>query len=65
MAMQEKRPGESIDSLLRKFKKKVKLEGVLQELKEREFFEKPSECRKRKSRSAKRKTFLQQRAQEL
>jgi len=65
MARQEKKPGESIDSVLRKFKRKVKNEGVLQELRKREFFEKPSEVKKRKAKAAKRRTILQQRADDL
>ena len=65
MVMQEKKPGESIDSVLRKFKRKIKNEGILQELRKREFFEKPSEKRKRKEKAAKRRTLLQQKADEL
>ena len=65
MVMQEKKPGESIDSVLRKFKRKIKNEGILQELRKREFFEKPSEERKRKAKAAKRRTVLQQKADEL
>ena len=45
MTKQEKRPGESIDSVLRKFKRKIKNDGILQELRKREFFEKPSDIR--------------------
>ena len=37
MTRQQKRKGESIDSLLRKFKRKIKNEGTLKELREREF----------------------------
>ena len=37
MARQDKRKGESIDSLLRKFKRKIKNEGTLKELRDREF----------------------------
>jgi small subunit ribosomal protein S21 len=65
MAKQEKKPGESIDSVLRKFKRKIKNEGILQELRKREFFEKPSEIRKRKAKAAKRRTVLQQRVDDL
>jgi small subunit ribosomal protein S21 len=65
MAKQDKKPGESIDSVLRKFKRKIKNEGILQELRKREFFEKPSELRKRKAKAAKRRTLLQQKADEL
>jgi small subunit ribosomal protein S21 len=61
MASQEKRPGESIDSVLRKFKRKMKNEGVLQDLKKKEFYEKPSDCKKLKVKAAKRRTAMQQR----
>ncbi|NBV41757.1 30S ribosomal protein S21 [bacterium] len=63
--MQEKRPGESIDSVLRKFKRKMKTEGILQELKKREYYEKPSETKKRRQKAAVRRTAQQQRADEL
>lgn len=39
-------PGEPADSLIRKFTKKVLSEGVLADLKKREFYQKPSERRK-------------------
>ncbi|MBG90294.1 MAG: 30S ribosomal protein S21 [Actinobacteria bacterium] len=65
MAKQEKRPGESIDSMLRKFKRKVKNEGTLQELRSREHFEKPSETKKRRAKAARRRTEIQQQADEL
>ncbi len=65
MAKQEKRPGESIDSVLRKFKRKIKDEGILQEFRRREFFEKPSDSKKRREKAAKRRTRLQQKADEL
>lgn len=63
--MQEKKPGESIDSVLRKFKRKMKSEGILQELKKREYYEKPSEEKKRLAKAAKRRTVQQQRSEEL
>jgi small subunit ribosomal protein S21 len=65
MVKQDKRPGESIDSVLRKFKKKMKNEGVLQEFKRREYFEKPSEEKKRKDRAAKRRNYLKQQSDEF
>ena len=42
MVLQERRDGETIDSLLKKFKRGVKREGILPRLREKEFFEKPS-----------------------
>ena len=47
------REGEYIDSALRKFKKKVQDSGLLQELRDREFYEKPTTERKRKKSAAK------------
>ena len=43
---------ESIDSMLRRFKKQVKKEGILQECRNREFFLKKSLARKEKSKRA-------------
>ena len=60
MAELKKRKGESIDSLLRKFKRQVKNEGTLQALKMREHFEKPSEEKKRLQKAAERRTKNQQ-----
>ena len=60
MATQDKRPGESIDSVLRKFKRKLKTEGTLQEVRNREYFEKPSEAKKRRAKAAERRTKTQQ-----
>lgn len=65
MTKQEKRPGESIDSLLRKFKRKVKNSGILQELRQREYYEKPSEKRKKVRKAAQRRTYLQQQEDQL
>ncbi|MGI9558268.1 MAG: 30S ribosomal protein S21 [Thermodesulfobacteriota bacterium] len=39
---------ESIDSALKRFKKQVERAGVLSEVRKREFYEKPSQRRKRK-----------------
>ncbi len=65
MAILEKKPGETIDSLLRKFNKKMKMEGVLQEVRKREFYEKPSDEKKKRKRAAERRTYLQHKANEL
>ncbi|MCD6386147.1 30S ribosomal protein S21 [Candidatus Sumerlaeota bacterium] len=46
---------EPIDRALRRFKKELQKAGIPQELKRREFYEKPSERRKRKIEAAKRK----------
>jgi small subunit ribosomal protein S21 len=65
MTRQEKRKGESVDSLLRKFKRKIKNEGTLKELREREYFEKPSESRKKQLKAAVSRTRTEQRENEL
>lgn len=61
MAELRKNPEDSIDKVLRQFKKKLKEEGLIEELRKREFYEKPSETRKKKIRAAIRR---QQRKQE-
>jgi len=43
----ESRDNESIDSLLRRFKRQLQLHGVLEEAKRHERYEKPSEKRRR------------------
>ena len=44
---------ESFESALRRFKKKIEQEGILREVKERRYYEKPSERRKKKARGKK------------
>ena len=65
MAKQEKKPGQSIDQMLRSFRRKVKTEGTLQALRGKEHFEKPSDVKKRKLQAAQRRTRQQQKADEL
>lgn len=48
-------PGESIDSLIRKFNKKVQSEGILQEIKKREHYLKPSLKKQQKIQMARKK----------
>jgi small subunit ribosomal protein S21 len=43
---------EPVERALRRFKKKIQDSGLLQELKEREFYEKPTTTRKRKKSAA-------------
>ena len=45
--------GEPIERALRKFKKKVQDSGLLQDLRDREFYEKPTTARKRAKSAAK------------
>ncbi len=46
---------ESIESALRRFKKKIQKAGILSEIKRRERYEKPSIKRKRKSEAARKR----------
>ncbi len=48
---------ESFESLLKRFNKKVQADGILSEMRRREFFEKPSAKRKRKEAAKKRKSL--------
>lgn len=45
--------GEPFEKALRRFKKKIQDNGLLQELRDREFYEKPTTERKRKKSAAK------------
>ncbi len=47
---------ESLESLLRRFNKKVQQEGILSEVRRREHYEKPSIKRKRKEAAKRRKS---------
>ena len=47
-------PGDSDDSLIRKFSRKVMAEGILQEAKRRQFYLKPSQARKQEKQDARR-----------
>ncbi|KKS04937.1 30S ribosomal protein S21 [Candidatus Curtissbacteria bacterium RIFCSPHIGHO2_12_41_11] len=48
-------PGESIESMLRKFNKKVASEGIMMEIKKREHYLKPSLKRQQKIQMARKK----------
>jgi small subunit ribosomal protein S21 len=48
--------GESFESLLRRFSKKVQQEGIISETRRRGFYEKPSIKRKRKEAAKRRKS---------
>lgn len=50
-------PGDTTDSLIRKFSKKVLNDGVLQDLKKREFYQKPSQKRKEEKKERDRKKY--------
>ncbi len=46
MIIVKAQPGDTSDSVIRKFMRKVISEGILLELKKREFYQKPAEKRK-------------------
>ncbi len=46
------RSGESVEQMLRRFKKLCEKEGLTKEIKRRQYFEKPSERRRRAMRKA-------------
>ena len=48
---------ESLDSALRRFKRKWAMVGVQQEIRKREHYEKPSVRRKKKSEAARKRKF--------
>lgn len=49
------RESESIEEALRRFKKECERNGIMQEIKRREYYEPPSVKRKRKAQEARRK----------
>ncbi len=49
------REGESLESALKRFKKKTALAGVMSEIRKREHYEKPSVRRKKKAEAARKK----------
>ena len=55
----------NVERALRKFKKKVQESGLLQELRDRETFEKPTTKRKRKKSAAKNRWRKQMESQQL
>ena len=54
MVVVKKMPGDSDESLIRKFSRKVLNEGILQEAKRRAFYLKPSLARKQKRQDSRR-----------
>lgn len=46
MVFVKKQPGDSTDTLIKKFSRKVFSEGIIQEMKKREFYLKPSLAKK-------------------
>ena len=48
---------ESLDNALRRFKRQTQKDGVIQEVRKREHYEKPSVKRKKKSEAARKRKF--------
>ena len=48
---------ESIDSALRRFKRKCSRDGIIGDLRKKEFYESPSVKRKKKSEAARKRSF--------
>ena len=55
-------PGEPIDALIRKFNRKVQTEGILADLKKREYYLKPSSRRHQEEAQKRRKVFRRPRS---
>jgi len=55
MAIVEVKPDENFEKALKRFKKICEKEGIITEMKRREFYEKPSVKRKRKQRAARKR----------
>jgi small subunit ribosomal protein S21 len=52
MTKVELKKGEKLEKALRKFKTKLKREGLMDEMKKREFYEKPSQQRRKRLEAA-------------
>jgi len=50
------RDGESLEEALRRFKRECEREGILTEIKKREYYESPSVKKRRKEKESKRKS---------
>ena len=51
----EVRKDESFEQALRRFKRQIEQEGILKEIRERKYYEKPSERKRKKARSRRKK----------
>jgi len=56
-------PGDSTDSVIRKFTRKVIAEGLLLEFKKKEFYQKPAEVRKEMKKELERRAKARKRSQ--
>jgi len=59
------REGETFDSLIRRFRKVMGKEGILQDLKKNQYYEKPSEKRKKEMIAARRRMLRKMRRNAL
>lgn len=57
-------PGDSSDSLIRKFTRKVIAEGLLLEFKKKEFYQKPAEVRKEQKKELQRRAKARKRSRD-
>lgn len=64
MTRVEVRKGEELEKALRKFKTKIRREGVIDEIKKREFYEKPSQRRRKRKEAARRRELKRRREAE-
>jgi len=64
VAYTEARDDEDIEKILRRFKRQVKDENILQDLREREVYEKPSELRKKEQRERERQNHRRMRMED-
>ena len=55
MVFVKAQPGDTADTLIRKFTRKVLTEGILQDLKKREFYQKPAEIHKEQNKELKKR----------
>lgn len=55
-------PGDTTDSVIRKFTRKIISEGLLLEFKKREFYQKPSEIRKEAKKEIERRAYARKKA---
>ena len=53
----QSKENESLDSALRRFKRQTSRDGVIQEVRKREHYEKPSVKRKKKSEAARKRKY--------
>ena len=57
MSQVKVKEGESLDNALRRFKRQTSRDGVIQEVRKREHYEKPSVKRKKKSEAARKRKY--------